>query len=147
MKFNLDSFEKIYDSLPEIKSPKKKLGFNQRIMWCAIGIILYFTLGFIPLYGLLPTYSSQFETFAVLLAAKTGSIITLGIGPIVTASIILQLLVGAEILKLNTNSPEGKRKYQGIQKILDFQDLSLSYKNLNKFFLSRFKNQIISRLG
>jgi preprotein translocase subunit SecY len=45
-------------------------------------------------------------------------LITLGIGPLVTASIILQLLVGSKIINWDTKSEEGKAKFMGTQKIL-----------------------------
>jgi preprotein translocase subunit SecY len=43
---------------------------------------------------------------------------SLGIGPIVTASIVLQLLTGSGILKLDLTTKEGKKFFQGIQKLL-----------------------------
>src|SRR5690606_13351843 len=49
-----------------------------------------------------------------------GSIISLGIGPIVMASIILQLMTGSGILTIDTNTTEGKRFFQGLQKLLTF---------------------------
>jgi preprotein translocase subunit SecY len=44
----------------------------------------------------------------------------LGIGPIVTASIVLQLLVGADIIKLDLSDPRDQAIYQGTQKALVF---------------------------
>jgi preprotein translocase subunit SecY len=44
----------------------------------------------------------------------------LGIGPIVTASIVLQLLVGAGIIKLNLSDPRDQAVFQGTQKALVF---------------------------
>jgi len=41
----------------------------------------------------------------------------LGIGPIVMSSIILQLLVGSGIFKIDTKTPDGKRYFQGLQKL------------------------------
>ncbi|MFH1630843.1 MAG: hypothetical protein ABIA21_01300, partial [Candidatus Aenigmatarchaeota archaeon] len=61
------------------------------------------------------------ETFAfyeMILGAKLGTIMTLGIGPIVTASIILQLLVGSKILPWNLSTPEGRSRFQGTQKLM-----------------------------
>ena len=52
------------------------------------------------------------------MAGSFGSILTLGIGPIVTASIVLQLLVGSKLLDLDLSSPEDKSQYQATQKIL-----------------------------
>lgn len=110
-------FKNFLKNLPEVEHPKKKLSFKQRIIWVGIGLLLYFILGVIPLYGLAKKPLMEFETFAVLLGAQMGTLISLGIGPIVTASIILQLLMGAEILKIDINTKDGKQMYQGLQKI------------------------------
>jgi len=110
-------FSNIINNLPEVVTPKKKIPFNDRVKWTIGVLVIYFSLSLVPLYGLSPSYKSQFEMLSILLAAQFGSIITLGIGPIVTGSIILQLLVGADVIKIDTNTPDGKRMYQGIQKI------------------------------
>ncbi|MBW3018027.1 preprotein translocase subunit SecY, partial [Candidatus Woesearchaeota archaeon] len=47
-----------------------------------------------------------------------GTITSLGIGPIVTASIVLQLLNGSGILKFDTTTAEGRARFQGTQKML-----------------------------
>ncbi len=44
----------------------------------------------------------------------------LGIGPIVTASIVLQLLVGADVIKLNMSDPADQAFFQGAQKFMVF---------------------------
>jgi preprotein translocase subunit SecY len=60
----------------------------------------------------------MFAGFRAIMAGASGSIMHLGIGPIVTASIILQLFVGAKIIKLDLTKREDKAIYQGTQKIL-----------------------------
>ena len=80
-------------------------------------LLAFFILANIPLYGLGPNSLAQFESLALILGTDFGSIISLGIGPIVMASIILQLLVGSGILKIDTNTTEGKKYYQGLQKL------------------------------
>ncbi|MFT4312015.1 MAG: preprotein translocase subunit SecY [Candidatus Woesearchaeota archaeon] len=105
--------------LPQIKGPtEKKLPFKTKMKWTFIVLLAYFILKHVPLYGLSAASSSQFEALAVILAAEFGSLITLGIGPIVTSSIILQLLKGSGILKIDTNTQEGKVRFQGLQKLL-----------------------------
>lgn len=111
-------FKNIIVNLPEVASPtQKKLPFNEKIKWTLITLALFFILGSINLYGLDSSFESRFEQLAMLLGAKFGSIISLGIGPIVTASIVLQLLNGAGILKLDNKTHEGRIFYQGIQKL------------------------------
>lgn len=108
-------------NLPEVKSPEeKKIGFNVKLKWTLVILIAYFVLSNIPIYGGTDSFLSQFENLAVVLGTSFGSIITLGISPIVTASIILQLLSGSGILNVNLSTPEGKKYFSGLQKLLAF---------------------------
>ena len=104
--------------LPEVKKPTIRLTFSEKLKWTLLTLVAFFLLGVIPLYGLGANALSQFEQLSVILGASFGSILSLGIGPIVTASIVLQLLAGSGILKLDTNSSEGRAHFQGLQKIL-----------------------------
>jgi len=106
-------------NLPEVKAPsQKKLAFKEKLKWTGITLVLFFVLGLVPLFGLGQNALQQFEFLSVIMAAKFGSIISLGIGPLVTASIVLQLLNGSGLLKFDLQSAEGKRFFQGLQKLL-----------------------------
>src|SRR3989344_4214147 len=112
---------KIFTFIPEVRKPEeKKLSFNVKLKWTLIILGAFFVLANIPLFGLSNNALERFEFLAVLLATDFGSIISLGIGPIVMGSIILQLLSGSGILNINTTTPEGRKFFQGIQKILVF---------------------------
>lgn len=105
--------------LPEVAKPlKKKLGFNEKLKWTGIVLILYFVLLHIPLYGLGQNSLDQFEALSIILGASFGSLISLGIGPIVTASIVLQLLVGSGIINIDLTKHEGRAQFQAMQKIV-----------------------------
>ncbi|MBT3721191.1 preprotein translocase subunit SecY [archaeon] len=111
-------FDNIIFNLPEVGAPKqKKLPFNDRLKWTLIVLVIYFLLGMIPLWPLGPNTLEQFEQLSIILGAEFGSLLSLGIGPIVTGSIILQLLNGAGIVKFDLTTQDGKRKYQGVQKL------------------------------
>ncbi len=108
-------------NLPEVKSPvEKRVGFNTKLKWTLIILVAYFVLSNIFIYGVAPGALERFEYIAILLGTNFGSIISLGIGPIVMASIILQLLVGSNILDIDTSTEEGKKYFQGLQKLLVF---------------------------
>lgn len=111
--------DSIIKNLPEVSRPtQKKLSFKEKLKWTAIMLVLFFILGLIPLYGLGQNALQRFELLSVILGASFGSIISLGIGPIVTASIVLQLLNGSGLVKFDTTTAEGKKRFAGIQKIL-----------------------------
>ena len=107
------------NNLPEVEGPTQKLlSFKEKLKWTGITLLIYFVLGLLPLFGLGVNALQQFQNLSIILGAEFGSIISLGIGPIVTASIVLQLLNGSGILKFDLTSPEGKRTFQGVQKLL-----------------------------
>jgi len=109
----------ILKNLPEVKHPtQKRLSFKEKLKWTLITLVLFFILGLIPLFGLGQNALQKFELLSVILGASFGSIISLGIGPIVTASIVLQLLNGSGLVKFDLTSKEGKQRFTGIQKLL-----------------------------
>ncbi len=111
----------IFKFIPEVTKPvEKKVGFNVKLKWTLIILGAFFVLSNIPLFGLSQNALGRFEYLAIVLGTNFGSIISLGIGPIVMASIILQLLTGAGILSIDTSTTEGKKFFQGIQKLLVF---------------------------
>ncbi len=111
--------EKVLYNLPEVVKPtQKKLSFKEKLKWTLITLILFFILGMIPLFGLGSNALQRFEILSIILGAQFGSLMSLGIGPIVTASIVLQLLNGSGIIKFDLQSHEGRQKFQGIQKLL-----------------------------
>ncbi len=111
--------DKLISYVPEVRPPtQKKLSFNAKLKWTGIVLALYFLLGLIPLYGLEQNVLEEFEFLSTVLGASFGSLITLGIGPIVTASIILQLLKGSGLLNIDLSKQEGKKRFQGLQRIL-----------------------------
>jgi preprotein translocase subunit SecY len=108
-------------NLPGVRGPtEKKVSFNVKLKWTLTILVGYFILSNIALFGITEGDYSRFELYAVLLGASFGSIITLGIGPIVMSSIILQLLSGAGIINIDQNTDEGKKFFQGMQKLLAF---------------------------
>jgi len=112
-------FNTILSNLPEVRGPKqKRLSFKEKLKWTLIILVIFFVMGLIPLFGLGENALQQFEFLSIILGASFGSILSLGIGPIVTASIVLQLLTGTGILNLDMTSVEGKKRFQGLQKLL-----------------------------
>ncbi|MEK6844332.1 MAG: preprotein translocase subunit SecY [Nanoarchaeota archaeon] len=110
--------QSIIYNLPEVKKPiEKKLSFNKKLKWTIVVLLSFFILANISLYGVSAGFLERFDFLEVILGTDFGSIISLGIGPIVMASIILQLLVGAGIMNIDTKSEEGKKQFQGLQKL------------------------------
>jgi preprotein translocase subunit SecY len=112
--------EPLLAAMPTVKSPEGHVHFKNKLLWTAGILILYFALTNIHLWGLDPNSQDIFQLWRALLAGSSGSLLQLGIGPIVTASIVLQLLKGADILHIDTSETRGQVMYMGLQKILIF---------------------------
>src|SRR4030042_2855810 len=85
---------------PAVSKPEGHVNFRTKILWTLFCLILYFIITNITIYGLQSTVLDLFSQYRFIMAGASGSIMHLGIGPIVTASIILQLFVGVKIIKL-----------------------------------------------
>ncbi len=110
--------DNLINNLPEVKGPsQKRLPFKEKLKWTLVTLVLFYILGLIPLFGLGQNSLQQFEFLSIILGASFGSVISLGIGPLVTGSIVLQLLTGTGILRLDLTNTEDRRKFQGMQKI------------------------------
>jgi preprotein translocase subunit SecY len=118
-KSRLYKLKPITDRLPAVSKPEGHVHFRTKILWVIVILVFYFVMTNIFLYGL--DSGSTIDLFAqyrAILAGAQGSLMHLGIGPIVTASIIMQLFVGAKIIKLDLTDREDKAVYQSSQKFL-----------------------------
>ena len=140
-------FKSIIYNLPEVAGPtQKKLSFKEKLKWTLIILVIYFALGLFPLFGLGQNSLQNFEFLSIILGAQFGSIISLGIGPIVTSSIVLQLLNGSCIVKFDLKTPEGKKTFQGVQKLLSY--FFIIFESSIYVFMGGFSPPVIgSQLG
>jgi len=114
-----ETAEPVLTRMPSVARPEGHVPFRRKLGWTAGILVLYFFLTNVQLFGLdAGSQSDLFGQFRSILAGAQGSILQLGIGPIVTASIVLQLLGGADLLGLDTDDPRDQVLYQGLQKLL-----------------------------
>jgi len=104
----LSLFRPLARVLPEIKVPERKVGFNEKIFWTALVLIVYLVMTEIPLYGITSDVQEQFGALRVIFASNRGTLMELGIGPIVTAGLILQLLVGSSIIQADMSDSQDR---------------------------------------
>ncbi|EQB64730.1 MAG: hypothetical protein AMDU3_IPLC00004G0308 [Thermoplasmatales archaeon I-plasma] len=115
----LYGWKNLVERLPAVKRPGRHVRFKEKFLWTALVLIIYFVLSNIFIYGLdKAQIIDVFASFRSIFAGQAGSIMDLGIGPIVTASIIMQLFVGAKIINIDLTKSEDKALYQGAQKLL-----------------------------
>ncbi|WP_121744587.1 preprotein translocase subunit SecY [Natronorubrum halophilum] len=113
-----EAAEPVLTRMPEVRRPEGHVPFKRKLLWTAGILVLYFFLTNITLLGSAEGATDIFGQFRSIVAGEQGSLLQVGIGPIVTASIVLQLLGGANLLGLDTDDPRDQVLYQGLQKLL-----------------------------
>jgi preprotein translocase subunit SecY len=107
------------DRLPAVTRPEGHVHFRTKMMWIILILVVYFAMTNIVIYGLdTKQRIDLFAQYRAILAGAQFSLMHLGIGPIVTGSIIMQLFTGAKIIKLDLKDDEDKAVYQGTQKLM-----------------------------
>ena len=114
----LYALQKLIDVYPSITKPDGHVRFNQKLWTTTLVLIIYFMMTNVMIWGLSDSTLDVFSSFRAIMAGASGSIMHLGIGPIVTGSIIMQLFAGAKIIQLDLQDSADKQLYQGVQKIL-----------------------------
>ena len=115
---NLEPLRPIVEKLPVVKAPLVQPTLNERLFYTGIILVIFFLMYHIYPVGVVIGQDSTMEFLQLVLASKIGSLITIGIGPIVLASIFLQLFVGAKIIDIDLSQPRNKGLFQGTQKLL-----------------------------
>src|SRR5665647_13794 len=113
----LSLFKPIGRILPEIKKPERKVSFNEKIFWTALVLVIFLVMTEIPLYGVAQSASDQFGQLRVIFASNRGTLMELGIGPIVTAGLILQLLAGSSIIQCDMSNSEDRGLFTSASKV------------------------------
>jgi len=114
----LYALRRFVDTYPTITKPERHVRFNEKLWTTTLVLIIYFAMTNVMIWGLSGQALDLFAGFRSIMAGASGTIMHLGIGPIVTGSIIMQLFAGAKIIRLDLQDSEDKAMYQGVQKLL-----------------------------
>ncbi len=106
--------------IPQVPKPKKKLSLQTKLTWTTGALVIYLVMGQTPLFG---ATAPEFDFLAfarVIFASQQGSLVELGIGPIVTGGLLMQLLRGSDILKFDFKNPAERGVFQTATKLVTY---------------------------
>ncbi len=113
----LSMFGPLSRFMPEVSSPARRVGFNEKIFWTAMALIIYLIMTEVPLYGIATTPFGELTYLRVIFASNRGTLMELGIGPIVTAGLILQLLAGSGMIGCDFSNPDDRALFTTASKV------------------------------
>ncbi len=113
----LSVFRPVSLIMPEVSAPSRRVSFNERLVWTGLVLVVYLVMTEIPLYGAVSVGSSDpFYYLRVIFASNRGSLMELGIQPIVTAGMIVQLLAGSGLIQADYANAEDRALLSGVTK-------------------------------
>ncbi len=113
----LSLFKPIARVIPEVKIPERKVRFNEKLFWTALVLVIFLSMSEVPLFGIQTSALGELAALRIIFASSRGSLMELGIGPIVTAGLILQLLVGSSIIQADMGNPEDRGLFTTASKV------------------------------
>ncbi|KAI6234785.1 Plug-translocon domain-containing protein [Aphelenchoides fujianensis] len=103
--------------VPEVSKPERKIQFREKMLWTAITLFIFLVCCQVPLFGIMSTESADpLYWLRVIMASNRGTLMELGISPIVTSGMIMQLLAGAKLLEVG-DTPKDRALFNGAQKL------------------------------
>ena len=109
------------------------------MLWTAVTLLIFLVCSQVPLYGIMSSDSSDpLYWMRVILASNRGTLMELGITPIVTSGMIMQLLAGANLIEVDFSLKEDRALFSGAQKRASPVSLVYSYANMQQSSLSSF---------
>merc|ERR1711957_416674 len=107
--------------IPEVEQPLKKQMFKEKLMWTGTVLFIYLVCCQIPLYGTVKQEGADpLYWLRVILASNKGTLMELGISPIITSSMIMQLLQGTKLIDVNMRSQMDRECFNATTKFFGF---------------------------
>jgi protein transport protein SEC61 subunit alpha len=104
--------------LPEVAKPERAVPFREKALWTVITLFIFLVCCQIPLYGVKTSNSSDpFYWVRVILASNRGTLMELGISPIITSGLVMQLLAGAKLIEVDQSVRDDRALFGGAQKL------------------------------
>mmetsp|Transcript_13835 Transcript_13835/g.30121 ORF Transcript_13835/g.30121 Transcript_13835/m.30121 type:complete len:474 (-) Transcript_13835:180-1601(-) len=105
--------------VPEVEKPTAAIPFREKILWTTCALLIYMVCSNLPLYGVQRAVTSDpFYWMRVILASNRGTLMELGVSPLVTTGMVMQLLAGAKIIDVNLDNKEDRVLFQAAQKVV-----------------------------
>lgn len=115
----LDLVKPFSSFVPEVIAPERKVSFQQKLMWTGVTLLIFLVMSEIPLYGIASSDGSDpLFWLRMMLASNRGTLMELGISPIVSAGMVFQLLQGTKLIHVDMNNKTDRENFLNAQKIL-----------------------------
>ena len=115
----LQAFQPFQQYLPEVIQPTRPVPFKQKVIWTDLSLMIFLIMSEIPLYGIMSNEQADpLYWLRAMTASNRGTLMELGISPIVTSSMIFQFLTGAQILTIDRENKKDIELFEVASKVV-----------------------------
>jgi protein transport protein SEC61 subunit alpha len=115
----LYTLKPILDLVPEVRDPTSRIALRDKLLWTAITLFIYLVCSQIPLYGIYRTVDADpLYWMRVILASNRGTLMELGISPLITSNMIVELVANARLIAYDPSVAQDKRLLGAAEKVL-----------------------------
>jgi len=115
----INQIRPIIPIIPEVEMPTAAIPFREKVLWTTCSLLIYMVCSNLPLYGVQRALSSDpFYWMRVILASNRGTLMELGVSPLVTTGMVMQLLAGAKVIDVNLDAKEDRVLFMAAQKVV-----------------------------
>jgi len=120
---SLSKFDPILSILPTVERPRGRLPASTRLFWTFVVATIYLLMSITPLYGVpsevvYGTRSPASALLGIIFGSAQGTLAHLGIGPIVIAGILLEILVFSGVLPMELEDRENRLRFTALLKLV-----------------------------
>lgn len=115
----LDYVKPFLNFVPDVQRASRIVPLKDKVIWTLLTLVIFLVSSQVPLFGIQklfgedPVYWSR-----MIMASNRGTLMELGIGPIITAGMVVQFLTSAHILKLPNTTREDREISNQLQKLV-----------------------------
>lgn len=116
----IEMVEPLLTLMPTVPRPNRPVTLGSRLIWTFLAATVYLLLSVTPLYGIVASSSSPLfnPLVAIIFASTNGTLAQLGIGPIIIAGIIMELVAFSELMDVDLNDPKDQARFTALTKLV-----------------------------
>lgn len=105
--------------LPQVQNPKRNTPLQEKLVWTLLAVLIYLVASQVPLFGIRMHGSKDpLGWMRMMMASNRGTLMDLGISPVITSSMLMQIISGVGLITPDYSVKEDKILVDALQKLI-----------------------------
>lgn len=112
--------QSVMHMIPEVELPLRRLAFKDKFFWTIVSMALYIVCCQLPIYGVQKQNLDSADPLTwlrVVLASQPGTLMELGITPVICSSMLMQVAAGFRWIHVNFANKDDRELFQAMNKL------------------------------